>query len=55
MGYGKSIQQEFSDEAEMVIQRGAHFTITKAEKIYGIVYLDIDIHPEKGYDIIEQE
>jgi hypothetical protein len=51
---GKSSQQEFSDEAEMVIQRGAHFVISKAEKIEERIYLDIDIHPERGYDMIER-
>jgi len=41
----------FKSEHEMLLQRGAHFRIIKAEVKYGTIYLDIEVHPELGYKL----
>ncbi|MDR0554821.1 MAG: hypothetical protein LBG76_08505, partial [Treponema sp.] len=51
---GISKQKQFGGEAEMIIQRGARYKITKIEKKGGQVFMDIEVHPEKGYDLIQQ-
>lgn len=40
---------EYPREHEMLLQRGAHFRIIKAEVKYETIYLDIEVHPELGY------
>jgi hypothetical protein len=39
----------------MLIQRGTSFEITKIEKSGGKIYIDMDIHPEDGYDLFQQD
>lgn len=51
---GISKQQSFGYEAEMLVQRGASYTITKIEKTGGQIYIDLEIHPEDGYDLFQQ-
>ena len=51
---GISKQSHFGSESEMIIQRGAAYKITKIEKAKGRIYIDLEIHPEKGYDLIQQ-
>lgn len=51
---GVSKQSYFGSEAEMIIQRGASYTITKIEKSGGRIYIDMEVHPEQGYDLIQQ-
>ncbi|MDR0539019.1 MAG: hypothetical protein LBG74_00730 [Spirochaetaceae bacterium] len=41
-------------EAEMIIQRGANFKITKMKKEGSKIYMDVEVHPEKGYKLIQQ-
>ena len=52
---GISKQSHFGYEAEMLVQRGASYTITKIEKSHGQIYIDVEIHPEKGYDLFQQD
>lgn len=52
---GISQQSSFGHEAEMLIQRGASYTITKIEKSGGKIYIDMEIHPEDGYDLFQQD
>lgn len=39
----------------MIIQRGAYYKITKIEKSNGTIYIDMEVHPEQGYDLIQQD
>jgi phenylacetate-coenzyme A ligase PaaK-like adenylate-forming protein len=52
---GISKQKDFGREAEMIIQRGANFTITKIEKKGWQIFMDVEVHPEKGYELIQQD
>ena len=52
---GISPQSSFGNEAEIIIQRGAYYEITKIEKSGGTIYIDMDVHPEKGYDLFQQD
>lgn len=52
---GISTQSKFGYEAEMLIQRGAYYKITKIEKSNGTIYIDMEVHPEQGYDLIQQD
>lgn len=53
---GVQKQSSFGYEAEMIIQRGASYEITKIEKASnGMIYIDMDVHPEDGYDLIQQD
>lgn len=52
---GKSQQSYFGGESEMILQRGASYTITKIEKSHGKIYIDLEVHPEDGYDLIQQD
>lgn len=51
---GVTSQSSFGSEAEMIIQRGASYTITKIEKSGGRIYIDMEVHPEQGYDTFQQ-
>jgi hypothetical protein len=51
---GISKQSDFGGEAEMIIQRGASFEIVKLEKKGSTVYMDVEVHPERGYKLIQQ-
>lgn len=46
-------QSTFGYESEMIIQRGAYYRITKIEKSNGAIYIDLEVHPEKGYEFVE--
>lgn len=48
-------QSSFGYESEMIIQRGASYTITKIEKSGGTIYIDMEVHPEQGYDLFQQD
>lgn len=50
---GISPQGYFGYESEMILQRGGSYTITKIEKTNGTIYIDVEVHPEDGYDLIE--
>lgn len=52
---GISSQSSFGYESEMIIQRGASYTITKIEKSGGTIFIDMEVHPEDGYDLIQQD
>lgn len=52
---GKAHQSYFGSESEMIIQRGASYTVTKIEKSHGTVYIDLEVHPEDGYDLFQQD
>ena len=52
---GVSKQSYFGSEAEMIIQRGASYTITKIEKSGYKIYIDVEVHPEDGYDLMQQD
>ena len=52
---GVKQQSSFGTESEMLIQRGASYTITKIEKSNGRIYIDLEIHPEDGYDTFQQD
>lgn len=51
---GKSKQDSFGYESEMIIQRGASYTVTKIEKSGYTTYIDVEVHPELGYDKFQQ-
>lgn len=50
---GISTQSHFGYESEMLIQRGAYYRITKIEKSGGTIFMDVEVHPEKGYEFVE--
>lgn len=50
---GISPQSYFGYEAEMILQRGGSYTITKIEKSRGTIYIDVEVHPEDGYELIK--
>jgi hypothetical protein len=52
---GTSRQKLFGSEAEMIIQRGAKYKITKMENKGGTIFMDVEVHPEKGYELIQQD
>lgn len=52
---GISKQSSIGGEAEMIIQRGATFRITKIEKSGGQMYIDVEVHPEAGYNTFQQD
>lgn len=52
---GITSQSYFGSESEMIIQRGASYTITKIEKTGRKIYIDVEVHPEQGYDLIQQD
>ena len=39
----------------MIVQRGARYKITKMEKKGRQLFMDVEIHPEKGYKLIQQD
>lgn len=51
---GKKKQTIFGYESEMIIQRGAYYRITKIEKGYGTIYIDMEVVLDKGYDKFQQ-
>lgn len=51
---GISSQSTFGHESEMIIQRGASYTITKIEKTGGTIFIDVEVHPEQGYEFVEE-
>lgn len=52
---GMAKQSSFGSESEMIIQRGAKYKVTKIEKNSGTIFLDLEVHPEDGYDLIQQD
>jgi SPP1 gp7 family putative phage head morphogenesis protein len=52
---GVTGQTSFGGEAEVIIQRGASYTVTKVEKTGGKIYIDLELHTENGYDLIQQD
>ena len=52
---GISSQSTFGYESEMIIQRGASYTITKIEKTGGTIFIDVEVHPEQGYEFVEEK
>lgn len=50
---GVSLQSTFGYESETIIQRGASYTITKIEKSGGTIFIDVEVHPERGYEFVE--
>lgn len=51
---GISKQSDFGRELETILQRGGSYTITKMEKSGGTIFVDFELHPEQGYDLIQQ-
>lgn len=52
---GEKGQGNIGQEAEMILQRGGSYTITKIEKSGGRIYMDLELHPEDGYDKFQQD
>lgn len=52
---GVKQQDTFGSEAEMIIQRGATFRITRIENKNGKIYMDVEIRIEKGYEQPQQD
>ena len=50
---GIATQSHFGYESEMLIQRGAYYRITKIEKKGGTIFMDVEVHPERGYEFVE--
>lgn len=47
-------QSSFSSEFEILLQRGGSYKITKLEKVNGQMYIDVELHPEDGWDLYGQ-
>lgn len=52
---GISGQKAFGSEAEMIIQRGGEYRLTGIRREGGKVYVEMEHHPEKGYDKFQQD
>lgn len=53
---GVAKQSSFGYESEMLLQRGGSYTVTKIErKGRGTIYMDVELHPEAGYDLMQQD
>ena len=52
---GKSGQESFGREFEVILQRGGSYKVTKIEHAGGKYYIDVELHPEDGYDLFQQE
>ena len=53
---GMAKQSTFGYESEMLLQRGGSYTVTKIERTgRGTIYMDVELHPEQGYDLIQQD
>lgn len=53
---GKAAQSHFGYESEMLLQRGGSYTVTKIERSgRGTIYMDVELHPEAGYDLFQQD
>ncbi|MEY8317743.1 minor capsid protein [Oscillospiraceae bacterium 50-58] len=52
---GLKPQSYFGSESECIIQRGAYCEITKIEKSGNTVFIDMEVHPEQGYDTFQQD
>lgn len=53
---GKMKQSYIGSEDETIIQRGASYTCTKVERgRYGGLYVEMECHPEQGYDFLGWE
>lgn len=48
---GKSPQSSFGYELETIVQRNTYYRISKVEKSYGKIYLDIEVVDQKPYEI----
>ena len=48
-------QKTFGSEFEVIIQRGAKYRVTKIERKGWKTYIDLGIHPEKGYNLYQQD
>lgn len=45
----------FSSENEMIIQRGASYTVTDMQRDRSILHVTVEVHPEDGYDTFQQD
>lgn len=52
---GKSGQSHFGKEFEVILQRGGSYKVTKIEHDGWKYYIDMELHPEDGYDLFQQE
>ena len=52
---GKSGQESFGREFEVILQRGGSYKVTKIERQGWKYYIDMELHPEDGYDLFQQE
>lgn len=52
---GKSGQSYFKKEFEVILQRGGSYKVTKIEHQGWKYYIDMELHPEDGYDLFQQE
>ena len=52
---GESGQKTFSSEFETIIQRGARFDVTSIKRSGGVIEVELEHHPERGYDLFQQD
>lgn len=52
---GKNGQERFGNEFEVILQRGGSYKVTKIEHQGRKYYIDMELHPEDGYDLFQQE
>ena len=53
---GKEEQHSFSQESEMILQRGGYYTATDVYKgSDGKMHVVLELHPEQGYDKFQQD
>ena len=53
---GKKEQKSFSNESEMILQRGGYYTATDIYKgTDGKMHVVLELHPEQGYDKFQQD
>lgn len=48
-------QKNFSQEFEVIIQRGAKYKITNIDKKGGKIYVDMEVRPELGYNKYQEK
>lgn len=52
---GKKGQSDFGFEFEMLIQRGAEYWCTSIQRSGSQLYIELEVHPEKGYNKFQQD
>ena len=52
---GESGQKTFSSEFETIIRRGTRVDVTSIKRSGGVIEVELEHHPERGYDLFQQD